>query len=120
MDPDIEARGSFHPGIGGCPVEQCVPQPADLGGPGRVIHGHYQRICIDPDRLDVLGHRRTDDLRPPREESAEAVRSLDPEPLGEGIQRPVEGSWFGVPAVRGFGAHSVPSAATAWPPCTMA
>ena len=32
------------------------PEPADLGGPGRVVHGHHQGAAVDPHRPDVLGH----------------------------------------------------------------
>ena len=50
------------------------PERPHLGGPGRVVGRHDERLLGDPDRSDVGGQRRPDDLLPAAEDRAELAR----------------------------------------------
>ena len=71
-DADLEMIGSRSAGDFCHPAEEIVTQVADLRGPCRMINGHHQGICVDPDGLDVAGHGRPDDILPPGEQPADS------------------------------------------------
>jgi len=77
-DPDLESGGPYAAGLFCHPLQKIVPQAADLGGPGRVIHDYHKSPFVEPERLHVGGRCLTDDRRPLGEEAPEPLGVLDP------------------------------------------